>query len=107
MTARWRHGSLDVDDRAALTDLPRGLLVDDGPVAGRLADRVHDDVDSSECLGCLGEQALDVDVIGDVAPDRRCDPVRGEDFVDDPIRGDGVAGVAQHHRITATRGARG
>ena len=82
-------GAGNVDDRAAVTELARRLLTDHGGGAHR---GVHDDVDTSERGSGLGEQTLDVELVGDVGADGERRAVRGEDLVD---RGFGFAPVAQ------------
>jgi hypothetical protein len=82
-------GAGNVDDRAAVTELARRLLTDHGGGAHR---GVHDDVDTSERGSGLGEQTLDVELVGYVGADGERRAVRGEDLLD---RGFGFALVAQ------------
>ena len=72
-------GGGDADDRASPTDVPRRVLVEQG---GAVRRGVDDDVDAPERRDRLGEQALDVEIVGEVGAhgDRRA--FRGEDLRD-------------------------
>jgi hypothetical protein len=87
-------GAGNVDDRAPITELTRGLPVDHeraahvGPLLGverfevvvsdwtddHLPCGVHHDVDTPERLDGLGEQPLDVELVRDVGADARAMP---------------------------------
>jgi DNA-binding NarL/FixJ family response regulator len=79
----------DVDDRPSVTKPARGLPIDDGGAAWR---GVHDDVDTTERDRVLGEQTLDVELVGHVSANRERRAVRGEDLLD---RGFGCALISQ------------
>ena len=53
----------DDDDRASPTDVPRRMLIEEG---GAVRRRVDDDVDAPELRYRLGEQPLDVEIVGQV-----------------------------------------
>ena len=67
-----------VDDRAAVTELARGLLIDHG---GGAHGGVHDDVDTAERGLGLVEESLDVELVGDVGAHGERRAVRGDNLV--------------------------
>jgi hypothetical protein len=86
----------DVDDRAAMTELARGLLIDHGGGAHR---GVHDDVDTAERGLRLVEESLDVQLVGDVGAYGERRSVRGDNFLDRGLGFTLVAQVDDHYGV--------
>jgi hypothetical protein len=86
----------DVDDRAAMMELARGLLIDHGGGAHR---GVHDDVDTAERGFRLVEESLDVELVGDVGAHGERRAVRGDNFLDRSLCFTLVAQVDHHNGV--------
>ena len=85
----------DADDRRSMTEVPRRVPSDDGQAA---RGGVSDDIDATEHGGGLGEQTLDVEVVGQVGTHRDRGTARGEDLVDRGVRRSLIVEVAHGYR---------